>query len=274
MSDVNLRELQLFQLDILKELDRICKKHQIKYFLFYGTCIGAVRHHGFIPWDDDIDVAMLAEDYLKFMDVCKTELGDKYYFQTHFDDAKSYIFWNRIGVKKSTSINLEMSDIHQPWGICLDIFPLFPVSDDTKEQNKRFTWLKNLELLSLKYFHLHDMHSATGITKLKKACHGLLPDRLNCYLFSYYFKKAAKSSTTTNTYVVASRYSPFLKAEWFSQTVDMPFEDMKLPCPINYHESLTKIYGDYMQVPDDKTKHSDDPNVIIKFNEPYQNYWK
>lgn len=133
MNEENkLRELQLFMLDILKELDRICKKHDIQYFLAYGSCLGAIRHNGFIPWDDDVDICMKMDDYFKFMEVCKTELSDRFYFQSHFDDAKTYVFWNRIGVKNSTSINLSMSHIHQPWGICIDIFPLFPYSKKKK----------------------------------------------------------------------------------------------------------------------------------------------
>ena len=72
MANVENRKLQLFMLDILKELDRICKKNNIQYFLAYGSCLGAVRHHGFIPWDDDIDVCMKIDDYLIVMDVCKS----------------------------------------------------------------------------------------------------------------------------------------------------------------------------------------------------------
>lgn len=79
-----LREVQLVQLDILNEVDKICKNNNIKYFLIGGTLLGAVRHGGFIPWDDDLDIAMFREDYNKFLNVCKKELDDAY-FSTEYE---------------------------------------------------------------------------------------------------------------------------------------------------------------------------------------------
>lgn len=228
MSKIDLRELQLFELKILEEVDRICQKHQIKYFLAYGSCLGAVRHHGFIPWDDDIDIIMLPKDYLLFMEVCKSDLGDEYYFQSHFDDAKTYIFWNRIGVKKSTSINLEMADIHQPWGICIDIFPLFPVSEDPKEQKKRYQWLRRVDLLSLKHYHMHDIKETHGLEKMKKMVHLFLTDSLNCYLFRHYFLKSMEESKTTGLHLTSYidlELNSFLDASWFSEQIYLDFEN-------------------------------------------------
>ena len=263
-------------LDILKELDRICKKNNIQYFLAYGSCLGAVRHHGFIPWDDDIDVCMKIDDYLKFMDVCKSELGEKYYFQSHFDDAKTYIFWNRIGVENSTSINLAMSHIHQPWGICIDIFPLFPYSKNPVMQKKRQKKFKIMKLLSLKYYHVGTMMNASFIDKLKKVVHCLIPDCVNRFLFKYYFMKLCDYKGMDEECLTSYDFLPsdgYLGSDWFEKSIELEFEDIKMPCPINYDAYLTKYYRDYMQIPKNKVKHSDDPNVVIKLNECYKNYW-
>lgn len=277
MDQTFLRKLQLFQLNILEELDKICRKHNIKYYLGFGSCLGAVRHQGFIPWDDDIDVMMLADDYLRFIEICKTELNDKFYLQTHFYDAKTYVFWNRIGVKNSTSINLNMRDVHQPWGICIDIFPIFPVSENKEEQKKRYSWLRKMELLSLKYYHKHGIKEAKGKEKLKKMAHLLLPDSLNCFLFRHYFKKASSTNSTTGkhvtSYVDLDFYS-YLDANWLAEPVYLDFENHKFPCPKNYDAYLRKYYNDYMEIPKEKMNHSDDPCILVKFDEPYQKYWK
>lgn len=277
MANVELRELQLFELNILKEIDRICKKYDIEYFLAYGSCLGAMRHGGFIPWDDDIDIYMKADEFLRFREICKTELGDKYYLQNHFDDAKAYIFWYQFGVKNTTSINLSMSHIHKPWGICVDIFPLFPYSKDPAIQKKRRKDFRIMKLLSLKYYHVGTMRYVKGIEKLKKLVHWMIPDTINRALFKYYFMKVCSTEGLGEECLTS--YSPTLPKDayfekgWFAHAIEMDFEDLKLPCPTNCDAYLRMYYGDYMQIPKDKTKHSDDPNVIIKFDECYEKYW-
>lgn len=89
-GDITLRKLQLLELKVLLEFKRICEKHQIQYFLMWGTLLGAVRHQGFIPWDDDIDVGMLRSEYVKFLAICNEELSQDFFLQT-FESDKTYV---------------------------------------------------------------------------------------------------------------------------------------------------------------------------------------
>ena len=130
------------QLDMLVELKRICEKNGIAYFLVGGTLIGAIRHCGFIPWDDDIDVGMLREDYERFISLCKTELSDEYALYDWHKDEKSPIPFLKMKIKgthyreklsKETTINDE---------IFIDIFPYDNAPDSGL--NRKIQALKNI----------------------------------------------------------------------------------------------------------------------------------
>ncbi len=121
-------KVRLVQIELLDELDRISKKYNIKYQLFAGTLLGAVRHNGYIPWDDDIDVAMLREDYERFISVCEKELGADYFLQTPDLEGSPYPFSK---LRKNNTLfvegNVEHIDIHH--GVFIDVFPMDNVFD-------------------------------------------------------------------------------------------------------------------------------------------------
>ena len=124
-DDADLRRIQLVQLDLLKEVDRICKKCGIRYNIIAGTLLGAVRHGGFIPWDDDADVAMLRREYDRFVLACQKELNtDKYYFQDHH--VTPGYRWGYGKLRRKDSLFLREHQEHMPYeqGIFIDIFPL------------------------------------------------------------------------------------------------------------------------------------------------------
>ena len=120
-----LRRQQLRMLDILIEVDRICKKHQIEYWLSSGTLIGALRHNGFIPWDDDLDIEMMRTDYLRLLEVLPRELPDWLALQSDETDPAYFFFYAKVRDRRS--LMLENNGYDRMWkeqGIYIDIFPM------------------------------------------------------------------------------------------------------------------------------------------------------
>ena len=131
LDDIMLHQIQMIELEMLIEVDRICKKYSIKYNIIAGTLLGAVRHKGFIPWDDDADIAMLRTEYEKFRTACKKELDtSRFYFQDH-RNTKGYR-WGYGKLRRKNTIFLRENQEHMPYaqGIFIDIFPLDGVPDN------------------------------------------------------------------------------------------------------------------------------------------------
>lgn len=119
-----LQDLHKVEIEILDEIDRICRKNNINYCLVGGTLLGAVRHGGFIPWDDDLDVAMPRNDYEKFIDVCKNELSDDFYLHSIETDKTYWLPFIKIRKKYTIFEEKNIAGLGCKTGIYVDIFPL------------------------------------------------------------------------------------------------------------------------------------------------------
>lgn len=249
-----LHKAQLRMIDILQEIDRICTKHQIQWWLFYGTLLGAVRHKGFIPWDDDCDICMLREDYEKFMSVAPKELGNQFFLQTKSTDPKYPKNLTKIRLNDTKLIELdeeENAGFHQ--GIFVDIFIWDYYDNVSKPLLKAFQIMPNLRQKRKKYPRGSIMRALVGVlTAIPYVFHSLGEK-----LFKLYCNRTCKNSKLpylgtevrlSDGFVVPSQYVLPVKRE-------LEFEGVVFPTPNNSHECLSIIFGDYMQMPPPEKRH-------------------
>jgi lipopolysaccharide cholinephosphotransferase len=122
--DTNMKKVWFVQLDLLKEFDRICKKYNLTWYPIFGTLLGVIRHHGYIPWDDDVDVAMPRKDWDKFVNICDNELKHPYFLQTTLNEEQCYMMLVSLRNSDTTGNRKTCMSKRQNNGIAIDIMPL------------------------------------------------------------------------------------------------------------------------------------------------------
>ena len=169
-----LRKAQLIMLDMLIEFDAICKKHQLQYWLDSGTLLGAVRHQGFIPWDDDIDVSMPIEDYNKFLKIANSELSSEIFFQTSQTDKCFKFEYIKLRSNKARIVEFHEKDkqINYHQGVFIDIFPMLAIENTAENKVFYDNTLKAIRDVSSISLHTPDgkddpLQRADLITALK-----------------------------------------------------------------------------------------------------------
>ena len=267
---MEIKELQKLQLEIMKEIHEKCVQHNIKYYIIAGSLLGAVRHGGFIPWDDDIDIAMMREDYDKFMSLFPQIMDTNQLFLQHYgSDVDFRPALMRVCIK-GTYLDFSC-EAH--WRYCkntyIDIFPLDNVPDTDEEQVSQEIELKRLDkIIRAKLYRMHEENST--LTKLVKKMRA-------CLLAIYPLKKLQKDilsvmtkynhSQTEKVCSMASHYS-YKKQSMpriiYGTPTLVKFEDTELYAPEKVTEYLVHLYGEnFMQIPPEGKR--DVPNdVYIK----------
>ena len=259
-DEQTLHKVQQYELEILKDFIDLCNRHHIRYFGIAGTGIGAIRHKGFIPWDDDIDVAMLREDYEKFQNVAIQEYGDKYKLlnaETRENYPLMTAQWAKIGTEFRT---MPFKRVDCDFGIYLDIFPLDFVSDDEKARLKQgrtaWFWSKLMILRILPFPEL----AFTGIKRqLFHAVFWIVHWMLRVLHISpsWLYQKAYKATTRYN-HLHTKRVAFLCETSPFSNEFDyddifplqtLNFEGLEMAFPRHLDKILTKYYGNYMELP-------------------------
>jgi len=260
-----LKTLQKILLATLLELDRVCRKNNIKYFLAGGTLLGAIRHHGFIPWDDDVDVMMLREDYEKFLRVAENDLSDRLFLQ-----RANYNPYTRLrvnGTEFASEFMARFSDIHS--GIFLDIF--------AHDRTACHGWSQKLHRMVTKVTR-SIVFNKWGNTEIKgdgshpvirwmvSRVKGLIPMKLAVQMRDQTLVLFRNRETG---YLYDGMGQNMARGAFpeklLNEVIYVDFEGYPLPVPKEYDAYLTWLYGDYMSLPPKEQRHPSHDTVKLDF---------
>ena len=261
MSDIKIIQDKI--LSILKEFISICKDNNLTYYALGGTLLGAVRHKGFIPWDDDIDIGMPREDYEKFKKIASNALSDNYKFLS--EDTSNYKKAFSVIRDDSTKIIMNYSNEEQEESLWIDIFPLDGMpSNPLKKKYHSYRYLYTRMMVQLSQFNSlvnqkkenrpwfeKVIIRIANVVKIEKVVSFSWAQKkylqtINKYSFNEGF---------AGNYTGAYKLREIVPSDYFGQPVLLQFEDLKLSCPHKFREYLTAIYGaDYMQLPPEEKR--------------------
>ncbi len=240
-ADTPVRQAQLVMLEMLKVTDHICRKHSISYWLDAGTLLGAVRHKGFIPWDDDLDIGMPREDYNRFLEIAPKELPPDLFFQTRETD-KSIWKWIKIRDNYSTFIQKTEKNkkIKYHQGIFIDIFP-FDLVDSSSYNAKLFLNRRFQLSVKTKPYAWFLNPLSTVIVKL------IGYKRMKDIIIRHYSKNKPKHVTLGIDAMVSFHFFDY---DTVFPVSEIKFEGHKFMAPANPDKYLTDMFGDYMTLPE------------------------
>ncbi|MEG2370219.1 MAG: LicD family protein [Alistipes sp.] len=243
-----LKHLQQVILSIMKDIDELCTKNDIEYYLLGGSAIGAIRHKGFIPWDDDLDIVMTNANYQKFVLVCREQLDvNKYYLQVGLEDWP--LNFSKIRLKGTILNEIDgYSPTREMQGIYVDIFKLDNVSSNFMMTIWQYGWAK--------YLLCYQLSQRTYRTAgLKKRLLMLLAKPLGIRsLRQFAIQQVERYNNQTTDYLGfffgrTKFKTAITKRIIYGNPIRVPFEDTLLPVSEHYHEYLSQMFGNYMQLP-------------------------
>lgn len=269
MKNDVLRKIQLTQLEIMKYIDSLCRKNGIIYYLSAGSMLGAVRHNGFIPWDDDLDIMLLRDDYEKLLDLIINDKPDMYWLQSYKTDEQ---YWNPFAkVRKKGTVykekGMEQFD-DDKCGVWVDIFPL-----DYVKKPKGF--LLNARKFFVKTIGLSLRKRAFNL-KIRKFSRRYIPIMLfwECFdaktlksLQNKIMRRQKKGDFVANIGSTDDIQKETYPCAWFQEVEEILFEDSMFYIPSKYDKHLKQLYNNYMELPplDKRQGHniSDSQNIIV-----------
>ena len=240
---MDLRKIQLCEYEILNELDKVAKKHNIRYFLGQGTLLGAVKYKKFIPWDDDIDLLIPYRELLKLIKVFPLDADEKYKITNCFIEKHFPVAWSKIRNKNTLSRPFKHKDLPINWGICIDLFPIYSVSN--------IGLIRKLEVFLYK---IANKILIAEMTKFEEG-HGLFVrflEKVPICLRHLYFRMVQSilnlHTDRTDYVLVSCKGVKLVKRDIiFGEEKYVEFEDKMFPAVSNYDEYLSINYGNWRE---------------------------
>ncbi|MFC0309000.1 phosphorylcholine transferase LicD [Gallibacterium trehalosifermentans] len=238
------QEYKIFLLNTLITFDKVCKDNNISYSLAYGSMLGVVRHQGFIPWDDDIDILMFREEYEKFVEIWNksNNILKNNYELWGIDDEKNFFYGHLVKFFDKNTLLIEKTKNHLiEYGVFIDIFILEDISADAEKSNKQQKQYKLYRKL-LSHFYKHGKYLNILAKKLSEKIPSI-----------YFFMNKLENITKQERSEYVSVYAPvdkqIYKREDFNNVIYLPFEGHMFPVSAQYDNLLKQKYGDYMTLP-------------------------
>lgn len=272
MKDI--KKLKEIELEIFRQFVEICKENSLRYFVIGGTALGTVRHKGFIPWDDDIDVALPREDYEKFLIVAQKALPSNMFLQTYITDKNYPMPFAKLRQSDTAFIEKSISKIKMNHGVYIDVFPLDGYSQSSIKA-KFFGTREIILKISISQAFSLDMVSKNKLnTIVKKIIIKLFSDYKTSVkkLDSLYKKIPYDSAEIVANFCGAWGKKEIVPKEYFGKGVEGEFEGIKVILPEKTHEYLTSLYGDYMKLPPEEERVGHHYCTVIDLEKSYKDY--
>lgn len=272
--DVRMKKIWAVNMDMLMKFDSVCKKYGLKYFLAYGSLLGAIRHHGIVPWDDDMDVYMLREDYDKLMKL-DYEFSSPYFLQTVESDPGYFFTYAKLRNSNTTCVTTQFRYQKINWGQNFDIFPLDNFEIDNGESiYKRIAEL-GTDLSNYMRSSNPNPDSAYEIERIK-AYSGRNP--LDIYkevqdIALKYKNVDTKYVSCSSTYLYGFKKGVFYKED-FSRAIEWEVEGFKFWVPCGYDRILKTVYGNYLEFPPIEKRGCWHSNIYYDPDLSYKEYLK
>ena len=255
---MTLQEIQQVNLEMMKDIHAFCVKNGIRYSLAYGSLIGAIRHKGFIPWDDDIDIMMPRPDFERFSQEYKSEKGFRL---SSVYDNDTYVNYTRVYDNRTLVICPAKANKKEA-GVWIDIYPIDGISDDVEESKRQFQrlrnytgvvmkWRMNLHALTMKSIRMK-IRAAIRLPQLRVTHKGGFPfwHQQICNICKEYpFGSTKRCSSLVCMEANRDNKQEIFPTEDFSDYMLLPFEDQQFYVASGYDNILTVIFGDYMKIP-------------------------